>query len=114
MRNLAISFMLVVAAGCASAGQGEWVVNNTAPITEADLAGFEGFTALGVIRALRPEWVTSDPGRVRVFCMPNPQGGVGELKKYLAPEIKEIRFQPSRETTADHRTYAYIVVTLKG
>jgi hypothetical protein len=114
VRSLAISFLLVAAVGCASGGDHAWEVENLAPITEAELAEFDGFTALGALRTLRPDWVGPDADRVKVFCTPNPQGDLDDLKKYMATEVREIRFHPSRQTTADHATYAYITVTLKG
>jgi hypothetical protein len=114
VRNLAMSFLLVATVGCASGGHSVWEVDNLAPITEAELADFEGFTALGALRILRPSWVGPDPDRIRVFCNPDPQGSLNDLKKYMATEVKEIRFQPSRPTTTGNATYAYITVTLKG
>ena len=117
MRPLAIPFLLVVslvAAGCASGGQRELAEVPHAPLTEADLAEYQDFTALGVIRTLRPEWVATDPDRIRVFCEPGSQGRLGDLQGYMVREIKEIRYHPQRHTTGNHSTYAYITVTLKG
>ena len=117
MRNRAIPFLLFasfVAAGCASGGQGELAEVHVAPLTEADMADYQNFTALGVIRVLRPGWLATDPSRIRVFCGPESLGGVGDLSDYKAGEIREIRYHPQRQTTATKRTYAYITVTLKG
>ena len=114
LANLSLLVGSLVAAGCASGGQGNWEVENLAPIMEADLADYQNFTALGVIRTLRPEWVATDHGGIRVFCPPKRQSGVGDLTKVMVSEIKEIRYRPSRQTPGGNRTYAYIMVTLKG
>ena len=114
MRRLAVFFLLVGAAGCASAGHDTLAVETMVPLTEAELADYQEFTALGVIRTLRPDWVATGTDRIKVFCFPNRQGGVGELKKYRVSEIKEIKYHPERHTTGNRSTYAYITVTLKG
>ena len=120
MRTLVIPLLLAisfVAAGCASGGSGGEVVlevSQLSHLTEADLAKYQHYTALGVIRTLRPEWVATDPDRIRVFCEPGSQRGLGDLQGYMVREIKEIRYHPKRHTTGNHSTYAYIKVTLKG
>ena len=84
MRHWAIPFLLLasfVAAGCASGGQAVFEVDQRSPLTEADMADYQNHTALGVIRVLRPEWVATNPDRIKVFlgpCRPRRFGRAGK------------------------------------
>lgn len=113
MRNWLVPplFMLVLAAGCASAGGGA----NAAPkrgarnvITAQEIQQLTGVsTAYEAVQRLRPQFLNArstvlGSGGTVVYVNGMRRGGVNALQQVAANEVKEIRYISARDATTKY------------
>ncbi len=113
MRNRLVVplFMLVIAAGCASAGGSA----NAAPrrgaanvITAREIQQLTGVsTAYDAVQRLRPQFLNArstvlGSGGVVVYVNGMQRGGVSILRQVAANEVKEIRYISARDATTKY------------